>query len=263
MHAQINAQYTHTAMPNFTVSRAGNTNGRRTIKSALAETGYPSFIHDKGNGLALSLYLCGESNGRYDCSEDVNTFRILLEPELISDNRSRSETDLIRRDESRSIERQPITQYSLRNAMRGRISTVQSHGCVDIESPVPRDRGGAKSSGTSGHADLSPTTPHERAATFTHFTTSRRRITGPLLAATTARDSCSPRDDEHHYCRAQTAHNGNPIAPDIGQSGLRLLFTCIPITVISVVPSGDPMGAPATTASYAGRNLRGTDWRLV
>ena len=98
---------------------------------------YPSFIHDKGNGLALSLYLCGESNGRYDCSEDVNTFRILLEPELISDNRSRSETDLIRRDESRSIERQPITQYSLRNAMRGRISTVQSHGCVDIESPVP------------------------------------------------------------------------------------------------------------------------------
>ena len=35
---------------------------------------YPSFIHDKGNGLALSLYLCGELNGRYDCSEDVNTF---------------------------------------------------------------------------------------------------------------------------------------------------------------------------------------------
>lgn len=110
---------------------------------------------------------------------------------------------------------------------------------------------------------ISLTTPHERAVTFTHFTTSRRRITGPLLAATTARDSCSPRDDEHHYCRAQTTHNGNPIAPDIGQSGLRLLFTCIPITVISVVPSGDPMGAPATTASYAGWNLRGTDWRLV
>ena len=98
---------------------------------------YPSFIHDKGNGLALSLYLCGESNGRYDCSEDVNTFRILLEPELISDNRSRSETDLIRRDESRSIERQPITQYSLRNTMRGRIPTVRSHGCVEIESAVP------------------------------------------------------------------------------------------------------------------------------
>jgi hypothetical protein len=87
-------------------------------------------------------------------------------------------------------------------------------------------------------------------------------FTGPLLAATTARDRCSPRDDEQHYCRAQTAHNGNPIAPDIGQSGLRLLFTCIPITVISVVPSGDLMGAPAITASYAGYNLRGTDWRL-
>lgn len=44
--------------------------------------------------------------------------------------------------------------------------------------------------------------------------------------------------------------NGNPIVPDIGQSGLRLLFTCIPIAVISVVPSDDPMGANATTASY-------------
>jgi hypothetical protein len=118
-----------------------------------------------------------------------------------------------------------------------------------------------KSSGTSACRSLqrhltsvqrySPTSPLGNAA-----------LTRPLLAATTPRDRCSPCDDGHHR-RAQTAHNGNPIVPDIGQSGLRLLFTCIPITVISVVLSGDPMGATATTPSYAGRNLRGTDGRLV
>lgn len=87
---------------------------------------------------------------------------------------------------------------------------------------------------------------------------------GPLLAATTARDRCSLRDDEHHYCCAQTAaRNGNPITPDIGQSGLRLLFTCIPIAAISVVPSDDPMGAPATTASYAGEHGVPLSFRLA
>jgi hypothetical protein len=122
-----------------------------------------------------------------------------------------------------------------------------------------------KSSGTSACRSLqrhltsvqrySPTSPLGNAA-----------LTRPLLAATTPRDRCSPCDDGHHR-RAQTAHNGNPIVPDIGQSGLRLLFTCIPITVISVVLSGDPMGATATAASLcwmeSSRNRRATRVKRV
>jgi hypothetical protein len=41
-------------------------------------TSQPFAIYDKGDGLALSLYPCGDLKGCYGCAEDVNTFATLL-----------------------------------------------------------------------------------------------------------------------------------------------------------------------------------------